>query len=106
MLKRTTRQIQHMQRGRFNGFLRQIFGGAQCIQSYLKDRTFQHFWPCNRILPVWRSSKRDIGWARAGRYFPHKGDEGKRKGKGKGKGKGKRKGLVAAGLDVGPYMGL
>ena len=39
-------------------------------------------------------------------YFPHKGDEGKRKGKGKGKGKGKRKGLVAAGLDVRPYMGL
>ena len=46
-----------MQRGRFNGFLRQIFGGAQCIRSYLKDRTFQQ-WndneevQCNRVIPV------------------------------------------------------
>ena len=52
-----------MQIRRFNGFLRKMFGGAQCIQSYLKDRTFQHWWTkdkfggtqcvqCNRILPV------------------------------------------------------
>ena len=61
MLKCSSRQIEQRQTGRFNGFLREIYGGTQCIQSYLKDRTFQHFWlkdnkkvQCNRILPVLR----------------------------------------------------
>ena len=157
MLKCSSRQIEQRQTGRFNGFLRDYFGGTQCIQSYLKDRTFQHWWKdneevqCNRILPVlghgilcktkpdsdikrysyFEGLARDLADpnsakaqardetrrfagllqrmddAREGKaYFhdpSHKGD------KGKGKGKQMRiadrwtKGLVAAGLDVGPY---
>ena len=57
MLKCSSRQIEQRQTGRFNGFLTEIYGGTQCIQSYLKDRTFQQ-WndneevQCNRVIPV------------------------------------------------------
>ena len=120
------KQVDNRQASRFNEFLKETFGGRQCIQSYLKDRTFQQ-WndnqevQCNRVIPISAQeqaldkTRRFTGLlqrmddARKGKaYFhdpSHKGD----KGKGKGKGKEMRiadrwtKGLVAAGLDVGPY---
>ena len=57
MLKLCAKQVDNRQASRFNEFLKETFGGRQCIQSYLKDRTFQQ-WndneevQCNRILPV------------------------------------------------------
>ena len=94
MLKCSSRQIEQRQTGRFNGFLRDYFGGTQCIQSYLKDRTFQHWWKdneevqCNRILPVLGHGilcKTNPNSNIEGKdYFhdpSHKGDKGKGKGK-------------------------
>ena len=46
VLKVCARQVEQRQGGRFNGFLKYYFGGTQCIQSYLKDRTFG-----KRMLP-------------------------------------------------------
>ena len=45
-LKCSARQVEQRQGSRFNGFLKYYFGGSQCIQSYLKDRTFY-----KRMLP-------------------------------------------------------
>ena len=49
LLKCSARQVEQRQGGRFNGFLTYYFGGTQCIQSYLKGRTFG-----KRMLPPLR----------------------------------------------------
>ena len=58
-LKFSARHIDQRQGSRFTGFLKHYFGGTQCIQSYLKDRTFLHWYSkkkghvdCTRILPA------------------------------------------------------
>ena len=63
-MKLCAKQVNNRQSSRFNGFLKHYFGGTQCIQSYLFDRTFVHWWiqdkkdksivkevQCTRILP-------------------------------------------------------
>ena len=57
VMKLCAKQVDNRQASRFNEFLKETFGGRQCIQSYLKDRTFQQ-WndneevQCNRVIPV------------------------------------------------------
>ena len=53
VLKCSHRQVEQRQSSRFNGFLKYYFGGSQCLQSYLKDRTFGP-----RVLPALRE---DLG---------------------------------------------
>ena len=38
-MKLSSKQVNTRQASRFNGFLKHYFGGTQCIQSYLNDRT-------------------------------------------------------------------
>ena len=47
VLKCSARQVEQRQGSRFNGFMKYYFGGSQCIQGYLRNRTFGP-----RMLPL------------------------------------------------------